>query len=246
MTRIQRCALASLAMVISACVPPPPASQSAYTPTRVDSNLTELAQDGTERFARNLTYRVRNLSCDGLGSGSAFAISSDLLVTNRHVIGEGTRLLELSTWDGRDVAVDVAATAVWADIAVVSTRQELPVIADLGEGVEPGERIAAVGYPLGGPWSLSDGKVIDVVDAYVFDQRHPVIRFDADIAPGSSGGPLLDGDGSVAGVVFAMETTGAKYGLAIPLSTLADVLERDTLSPATSTCQSDITGSTRA
>ena len=53
----------------------------------------------------------------------------------------------------------------------------------------------------------------------------PVLRINAEVRPGNSGGPLLDRRGRVAGVVYAVElSTG--LGLAIPMSTVNDLLDQ--------------------
>jgi S1-C subfamily serine protease len=217
---------AVIASVSAGCVPAPPDARPLADPTeRVPAVQTVLKQDGYERFAREITYRVRNPGCSGVGLGSAFALSSNLLVTNQHVVDDGMLSLELSTWDGREVLADVSAVSTWADIALVTTVQPLPVVATIGSDPVPGQPVAAVGFPLGGQWTLTVGEVVDLVPAEVFDTSHPVVRFDAPIRQGNSGGPLLDEDGKVVGVVFAIELEGDRLSLAIPVSTLEDELQ---------------------
>lgn len=213
------------AVVLSGCVaqPPAPERSSRVDEPTVPVEIPILAQDSVDRYARDITYRVRNLTCNGLGTGSAFAVDDNLLVTNRHVVEGGSLRLELSTWDGQDLEVDVSASATWADVALLWTTQTLPVVAAIGDDPEPGEFVAAVGYPLGGPWTLTTGSVVDYVPGSVFGEAHPVIRFNAPIAPGNSGGPLLDERGDVAGVVFAVEIGGDALSLAVPISTFEEL-----------------------
>jgi hypothetical protein len=73
-----------------------------------------------------------------------------------------------------------------------------------------GDPVTAVGYPLGGPLTLSRGVALGtVLDR---DLSIDVLRITARIEHGNSGGPLLDSHGRVVGVVYAIETrTG--YGL---------------------------------
>jgi S1-C subfamily serine protease len=153
-----------------------------------------------------------------------------MLVTNRHVVEDSTTTLEISTWDGRDLLVDVFRMSVVADLAFLQTKQDLPVIAKIGIQPGVGEQVAAVGYPLGGPWTLSRGSVVDYADGSVYGVGHEVIVFDAYVAPGNSGGPLFNKAGDVVGVVFARESSGAMRGLAIPIDTLKKVLTPDALS----------------
>lgn len=62
-----------------------------------------------------------------------------------------------------------------------------------------------------------------------------VIRVDAAIRQGNSGGPLLDDEGRVVGVVFALDVTSGD-GLVVPVGTLLERLEGDALSPPDAGC----------
>lgn len=68
---------------------------------------------------------MRNIGCGGLSSGSGFAVSDNVLVTNRHVVG-GAALLRVSTYDGRDISVTAVGAVVVADLALVWTKETLP------------------------------------------------------------------------------------------------------------------------
>ena len=96
---------------------------------------------------------------------------------------------------------------------------KLPQVGTLGGAVVSGERVTAVGYPLGGELRLTAGVVVDLVDGSQFEIPGRVIRLTAPAQPGNSGGPLLDRTGRIVGVVFAKEiATGLT--LAIPIATL--------------------------
>lgn len=212
-----------------------PVSASELEPVALDERVV-LRSESVGRFAREVTFRVRNPSCNGVATGSGFAISKRLLVTNRHVVEDPYFQLELSTWDGREISVAVAGISTIADLAIISTSEDLPVYASFAEDPSPGSEVIAVGYPRGDEWTATTGNVIDYSPASVFNTVHPVIRFDAPIAPGNSGGPLLDTGGNVVGVVFAVEQSGDQYSLAVPLSTLEFELERLEFVRPYSTC----------
>jgi S1-C subfamily serine protease len=226
--------------LVTGCVPAPPSPDvsgiEGVSVAEVVRQSPVLRQDSVERFAREITYRVRNPGCGGVSLGSAFALGPNLLVTNQHVVEDGFFQLELSTWDGREVTADISSVSVWADIALIETAQTLPVVARTGPDPEPGQPVAAVGYPRGGQWTLSVGEVVDLVPPETFDTTHEVVRFDAPISPGNSGGPLLDESGDVVGVVFAVELGGQELSLAIPVSTLEDHMSRQAFSLNQSAC----------
>jgi S1-C subfamily serine protease len=190
--------------------------------SRVDDvRLPRLSQDGFRRRASTLTLRVRNVGCAGLGTGSGFAIDNETLVTNRHVLAGADRL-EVNAWDGRTLSVVSANVGVLGDIGYVQVSERLPAVGARGDELTIGQRITAVGYPLGGPLTLSSGKVVDLVDGTPFGVQGEVARLTATVQPGNSGGPVLDDRGRVVGVVFAFEIARG-LALAIPLQT-ADAL----------------------
>ena len=191
--------------------------------------LPTLARDSAERRARRLTVRVRNIGCEGLATGSGWALTRTLLVTNRHVLAGADRL-ELNTWDGRDLEVDTANVGRLGDLGIAHVAGRLPEVAKLGSAAAQGDRVTAVGYPLGGELRLAGGVVVDLVDGSRFDIPGRVIRLTAPVRPGSSGGPLLDSSGKIVGVIFAKEiATGLT--LAIPIETLKALVRTRDLAP---------------
>lgn len=84
--------------------------------------------------------------------------------------------------------------------------------------------MTAVGYPEGGELRLLPGVVVDHVEGSKFGVPGSVIRLNAKVRPGNSGGPLLDRDGTIVGVIFAREiATG--LALAIPVATLKALIK---------------------
>jgi S1-C subfamily serine protease len=179
--------------------------------------LPVLARDSAERRARRLTVRVRNISCLGVGTGSGFAIAPDVLVTNRHVLA-GASAVEVSTWNGRSFRAAFSAVGVLGDVGVAVINGKLPLVGAFGKAPGAGAPITAVGYPLGGPLTISPGVVVDRVDGGNLGVPGAVVRITAGVRPGNSGGPLLNRKGRVVGIVYAIERSSG-LGLAIPVDT---------------------------
>jgi S1-C subfamily serine protease len=185
--------------------------------------LPTLSQDSFTREATQITVRVRNLTCQGVARGSGFAIDRHTLVTNRHVVA-GAERLEVDTADGTTLKVSTARVGVLGDVAFVTVDGVLPVSANLSGKADQGEDIAAVGYPLGGPLTITQGIVIDRIDGSRFHVQGNILRISAEVQPGNSGGPLLDRKGHVAGVVYAIEVATG-LGLAIPMDTVNTLID---------------------
>ena len=133
-----------------------------------------------------MTLRVRNISCAGVATGSGFAIDAHTIITNRHVL-QGAAVLELNTWDGVSLDADVneALTGRLVDIGVTRVSADLPAVAELGKDPRSGDRVTAVGYPLGGPLTLSEGRVTRYLDGRTLP---------AEVAFGREGARALDAD----------------------------------------------------
>ena len=185
----------------------------------VHLRVEPIAARSIKRAAEEMTVRVRNINCDGLALGSGFAIVPHVLLTNRHVLA-GADQLEINTWDGHDATIDTALVGALGDLGIASTSQTLPKVASFGRAAKAGDLITVVGYPLGGPLTLSPGTVVDRVDGTPFGIDGSVLRLTATVEHGNSGGPVLNTHGQVVAVVFAIET-GTGFGLAIPIDTVA-------------------------
>lgn len=215
-----------VAVVTAACVAPPAEPLAAPPAVEVDErDVPVVAADTIERRAQEVTVRVRSLGCDRFGLGSGFVLPGGIVVTNRHVVGQ-PREVTLNTWDGRSLSAEVTGVAADSDLALLQLADgaDMPV-AELREGpLRPGEEVFAVGYPGGGPARVSPGRVLEMIDGTVLGEPAEVIRVEVDITQGNSGGPLVDRDGLVVGVVFAIEVD-AGIGLAVPVATLLERLE---------------------
>jgi len=171
------------------------------------------------------TYKSVVVIRTAFAQGSGFLYSSsNLILTNWHVVGEETDV-DVEFYDRTRTKASVLGTDAYADVAVLEVTS-VPSDAKplrLGDSsrLYIGQQVAAIGSPLGLTGSFSSGfisqinKLLDIEPIIV-----PVLQLDITIAPGSSGGPLLDLLGNVVGITNA--GTGYGFNFAVP----SNVVER--------------------
>lgn len=165
--------------------------------------------------------KVMQVGRDGLdGLGAGFVVSADgLIATNLHVIGEARRL-EVETADGlKHEVVEVTATDSHWDLALlrVASRTLKPLALGDSESIKQGQPIVAMGNPEGLAFSVVDG----VVSAYPdLVNDIPMIRLALPIEKGNSGGPLLDRQGRVLGILTLKSARTENLGFAMPVNEL--------------------------
>jgi serine protease Do len=170
-----------------------------------------------------ITYAGRDGQREGLGTG--FVVDRDgLIATNLHVIGEG-RPIFVETADGkRHEATVVEASDRVADLAVVRiAAHDLPPL-ELGDSdtLKEGQPVVAVGNPHG----LAHSVVTGIVSGQREIDGRPMIQLAIPIEPGNSGGPLLDLDGRVHGLLTMKSQVTANLGFAVASNRLKPLLEK--------------------
>jgi serine protease Do len=164
------------------------------------------------------------------GTGSGFVLSSaGLVATNHHVVA-GAERLSVRLADGRKFDARVVGSDPATDLALLQLENAaglVPVTLGKSEALEVGDWVVAIGSPLGLEHSASVGIVSakgrGSLGLYA-DSFLDFLQTDADIAPGSSGGPLFDLEGRVVGITTAVNVGGA--GFAIPIDQAKEVLDQ--------------------
>jgi S1-C subfamily serine protease len=187
-------------------------------------------------------------------TGSGFVIStSGHVVTNYHVIngcvgdihgnlsGEQPIVLRLVSGDEtNDLALLQGAGSSFKDVASIREK-----------AIHPGDAVTAIGYPYHGlltsDFTVTTG-IVSSLSGVMNDTRY--LQISAAVQPGNSGGPLLDSDGNVVGVVAAKlnalkiaRATGnipENINFAIKTGTLRDFLDNSVVSYQTSAAKSDL------
>jgi len=203
------------ALLLSACVPGPP--EEIAGATEADTAVEE---------AVDSVVRIRAVSPCGTAVGSGFVIEGGHIVTNRHVI-DGARRIQVETWDGHPLRIGAARVGVDTDLGIIdlprATARRFEALPLADEPLLMGARLSALGYAHAGPVRTTHGQFLQRVPGRRFLEPGVVLQMAASVQPGNSGGPLLDQDARVVGVVFAYETA-TLLSLAVPRERLEDAL----------------------
>lgn len=188
-----------------------------------ETTVPKLAFADDPAAISSASQSVVKLDCydkDGqlFATGSGFAcFDNNVIVTNYHVIEGGVYSIEVSTEDGQTFDIsNVLVTDEDKDIAILTTsRDHNLTLLQPGnsEMLQKGEKVVAIGSPLGLLNSVSTG----VFSGYLEDNGINVLQFTASISNGSSGGALFNNDGEVLGITFASIDAGQNLNLAIPI-----------------------------
>jgi serine protease Do len=162
------------------------------------------------------------------GNGAGVIWREDgLIVTNNHVVSaDGQARIVMA--DGRNVTAIVAARHPTRDLALLKVAVDnLPSIeiADSSK-VRPGQLVAAIGHPLGYRDAITAGIVVAAGQAATGEgpRTGDFIQVDAQLAPGNSGGPLVDVDGRVLGI---NSMVAGRLGMSIPSLAVQHFVEGD-------------------
>lgn len=188
--------------------------------TTAASWVTRAGAEMLGRVKRSLV-QVRN---EPLGAGAGIIWRRDgIIVTNHHVVAARNGFLSsrqqfsVALSDGRVFPARVLALHSDVDLAILKIEADpLPValIAD-SRNLHVGQMVFAVGHPWGQPEVVTGGIVSALTTVTTQqDKTFPIIRSDALLAPGNSGGPLVNAAGAVIGINTMI--VGGDQGLAIP------------------------------
>jgi S1-C subfamily serine protease len=176
--------------------------------------------DQAANHAGASTVKIIGNGCGQIQEGSGFVVAPGLVVTNAHVVAgiphpmvmAGT-VLHPTTVLLFDPSYDLA-------VMRVNGLDEAPLTLDPNQ-VSRGAQAAVLGFPGGGAFDVKAAGVMAVFEAEgrdIYGQGltvRSVYEIQAVVRPGNSGGPLVEPDGQVIGVVFSRSTTNGDIGYAL-------------------------------
>jgi S1-C subfamily serine protease len=177
-------------------------------------------------------------SSESTATGSGFIVDEEgTVVTAAHVVDEASSV-KVILQDGTVRSAEVLGVDDATDIAVIRFDPEgiklHPLELGDSSALKVGAAVAAIGAPFEYAWSFSTG-IVSGLDRTIqapngFTVSH-AIQTDAAVNPGNSGGPLLDSEGDVIGVVDQIATGGSAdqssgVGFAVPSNLVASELQQ--------------------
>jgi hypothetical protein len=217
--------------------------QSASGPSKIVSGAQEKAADKSEKPSPTAPAKlttaqiadratpsvviVENFNEDGekSGQGSGYVFSGDgVIITNYHVI-RGAKSLNVKVPGGDPYRVDsLLGYEIDHDVAALQVSgSSLPALStETIEEPKVGDRVVAIGAPLGLESTVSEGIVSALRDAGTMH----IIQTTASISPGSSGGPLLNEYGKVIGLTTSTVRDGQSLNFVVSARHISELLGR--------------------
>ena len=197
--------------------------------TQVDPPDPALAQSNVVRQVRPSVLKITGVAedCNKSVEGTGFVYAPERVLTNAHVVAGvdepkvavGDRKL-----DARVVLFDPAT-----DVAVLAVPGlDRPALPFANEQVGSGADALVVGYPQDGPFDVRAARVRGVLDAQgedIYGRRgvtREIYALRALVRQGNSGGPLVDPQGRVIGVIFAAAADDRNVGYALTADEVAE------------------------
>ncbi len=205
-----------VAQVMASATPPPSFSDTVYGIIRPSVVLIETHGD----------------SGDALGSGVVVS-DQGLILTALHVV-DGATDINVTFADGTQTTARIDTAQADNDIAVLQVDQLpskiVPAVLGNPNVMHVGDEAYAVGNPFGLYSSMSAGVISGFGRSF-----HPentdrtlqgLIQIDAAVNPGNSGGPLLNREGQVIGIITGIANPTSQdvfigIGFAVPITTAA-------------------------
>ena len=170
-----------------------------------------------------ITAEDKNGQPQSLGSG--FLIAPNIIATNFHVIENSysgyvkfvnkKQIYEIEGVVGYDTSFDLALIKIGNNDGT-----PLPI---LSTQIDIGEKVFAIGNPLGLEGTISDG----IISGLREFENFSALQISAPISPGNSGGPVVNEQGELIGVATFTFTEGQNINFAVPIKYVKELLDKN-------------------
>jgi S1-C subfamily serine protease len=209
---------------VFAGLPPPPAGPVREPPAPQVRAVADRAAPST--------VKILGEACNAFQEGSGFVGAPHYVITNAHVVaGVRDPTVQRQNVSGSQHAVVVSFDPK-LDVAVLYVGGSLgPPLALDSQDRDRGTPGVVLGYPGGGDLTAGAAAIrreLNAVGRDIYGRgtvARGVYELQAVVRPGNSGGPFVEMNGRVAGVVFAASTTDSQVGYAITSPQVAEELD---------------------
>lgn len=194
----------------------------------VDAPDSALALDPVVATARPAVLKIRGVatSCQKVLEGSGFVVAPNRVMSNAHVVA-GSESVTVES-EGTSYDATVVSYDPNADISIldVPNLPVLPLQFDMQEAAT-GTDAVVMGYPGGGEFTAAPARIREIIQLNGPDIYHSttvtreVYTIRGTVRQGNSGGPLIDRDGKVLGVVFGAAVDDADTGFVLTANEVA-------------------------
>jgi serine protease Do len=185
-------------------------------------NLTAMFESALDELMTRIHGVLVVVSYGHRGAGAGVFAGDGLVLTNNHVAGNG-HALQVTLDDGGSYKAQVVKRKADADLALLQIAEHNhPAAIFSTQEPRPGEMVFAYGHPWGQRNVLTGGVLSAVTTARTRNGELPILRSDVQLAPGNSGGPLLNAAGEVLGLNAMI--FGGDQSVAIPTSVIREFL----------------------
>ena len=187
------------------------------------------------KHTAQMVVKVSSIGCGGIVTGSGFPVGNGYVVTNAHVVS-GTTSHAIAKPDGTSMRADVVFFDPERDVAVLYAPGFTAASVEFGPASR-GTEGAVIGYPGG----QSERVVPAVVDGTINAEGRDIYNenfitrqifvLQATVRPGNSGGPLIDMQGRVLGMVFATSASDPSQAYALTDEEIQPALQQAESNP---------------
>ncbi len=159
-----------------------------------------------------------------VGQGTGFIITNDgYVVTNAHLLSGG-KTIESTSYEKNKIPTELIGYDANLDVALLKIEGVYSFL-ELGNSdrTQVGERVIAIGNPLGLQFSVTEG-IVSGIHRPGANELNIYIQTDAALNPGNSGGPLIDKSGKVIGINNFKLGSGESLGFALESNYIKDAV----------------------
>jgi S1-C subfamily serine protease len=196
--------------------------------------------------AQSSVLKIRGVapSCQKVLEGTGFVVAPNRIMSNAHVVA-GSNSVTVSTADGQEYDASVVSYDPDADISILDVPN-LPSqpLAFAEAPAVTGQDSLVLGYPGGGNFVATPARIREIIELSGPDiyrsktVTREVYTIRGTVRQGNSGGPLLDLNGKVLGVVFGAAVDDADTGFVLTAKEVARQMQKlsNTQAVATGSC----------